>query len=142
MRWAERASKCASHTSGSIASTKPPGPARAAALKLNKPTLAPTSQTTEPGLTSSRTMRKSMGSAVSTPHLQKRRPASGETYSGRLRNCFGRCLRKITPLLNRSTRWRRFIRIARVMAACSRRKSSAHQGENIRRPAFLVVAHG
>src|ERR1039458_4943859 len=64
MRWAERASKCASHTSGSIASTKPPGPARAAALKLNKPTLAPMSQTTEPGLTSSQTMRKSIGSAV------------------------------------------------------------------------------
>src|ERR1019366_5661381 len=41
-------------------------------------------------------------------------PASSETYSGGFWNCFGRCLRKITPRLNRSARWRRFISIALV----------------------------
>src|SRR5713226_10319812 len=42
----------ASQTSGSIATTIPEGPARAAAANANKPTFAPTSHTTAPGRTS------------------------------------------------------------------------------------------
>src|SRR5580704_2650730 len=58
----ERLIKCASQKSGSMANTNPARPERAAAQRLNSPTLAPTSHTTEPGFTSSSAMLYSTGS--------------------------------------------------------------------------------
>src|SRR5438105_9233812 len=52
----ERIISCASQRSGSMERTKPEVPAIAAAQKLNRPTLAPTSHTIEPGCTSSSTI--------------------------------------------------------------------------------------
>src|SRR6516165_9589078 len=52
----ERVINWASQRSGSMASTKPVPPQSAAAQKLNKPTLAPTSHTTAPGFTNSSAM--------------------------------------------------------------------------------------
>jgi hypothetical protein len=52
----EREINCASHKSGSIARTSPSGPASAAAQKLNNPTFAPISQTTDLGFTNSSAM--------------------------------------------------------------------------------------
>src|SRR5258708_25302673 len=61
-RWALRLISCASDKSGSIATTSPDLPERAAAQKLNNPTLAPTSHTVEPGFTISSAMLYSTGS--------------------------------------------------------------------------------
>src|SRR5579862_3743461 len=58
----DRSTSCASQRSGSTARTKPDGPERAAAQKLNKPTLAPMSHTETPGLTNSSTMLYRVGS--------------------------------------------------------------------------------